>query len=107
MVAFGIAESPMGDGLYGSPPGRSFYLCKRNQNTLGAVPQDPLAAKLRLDTNDAKHRPYSAADTLSRCLRRIICGVTANRQQKATTEKHVRPCQTKVMNLKTFPTVVP
>ena len=23
------------------------------QNTLGAVPQDPLAAKLRLDTNDA------------------------------------------------------
>ena len=38
---------------YGSPPGRSFYSCKRNQNTLGAVPQDPLPAKLRLDTNDA------------------------------------------------------
>ncbi len=28
-------------GLYGSPPGRSFYSCKRNQNTLGALPQDP------------------------------------------------------------------
>ena len=37
---------------YGSPPGRSFYSCKRNQNTLGAVPQDPLTLKLRLDTND-------------------------------------------------------
>ena len=72
MVAFGVAESPMGDGLYGSPPRRSFYLCKRNQNTLGAVPQDPLTLKLRLDTNDAKHRPYGAADTLSRCLRRIL-----------------------------------
>ena len=54
VVAFGVAESPEGDGLYGSPPGRSFYSCKRNQNTLGAVPQDPLTAKLRLDTNDAK-----------------------------------------------------
>ena len=57
---------------YGSPPRRSFCSYKRNQNTLGAVPQDPLTAKLRLDTNDAKHRPYGAADTLSRCLRRIL-----------------------------------
>ena len=40
--------------LYGSPPRRSFCAYKRNQNTLGAVPQDPLTAKLRLDTNDAK-----------------------------------------------------
>ena len=39
---------------YGSPPWRSFYSCKRNQNTLGAVSQDPLTLKLRLDTNDAK-----------------------------------------------------
>ena len=38
--------------LYACPAGRSFYSCKRNQNTLGAVPQDPLFAKLRLDTND-------------------------------------------------------
>ena len=53
VVAFGVAESPQGDSLYGSPPGRSFCAYKRNQNTLGAVPQDPLAAKLRLDTNDA------------------------------------------------------
>ena len=39
--------------LYGSPPRRSFCSYKRNQNTLGTVPQDPLTAKLRLDTNDA------------------------------------------------------
>ena len=60
--------------MYAYPAGRSFYSCKRNQNTLGAVPQDPLFAKLRLDTDDAKHRPYGAADTLSRCLRRILLG---------------------------------
>ena len=54
VVAFGVAESPEGDGLYGSPPRRSFCSYKRNQNTLGAVPQDPLTLKLRLDTNDAK-----------------------------------------------------
>ena len=40
--------------LYGSPPGRSFCAYKRNQNTLGAAPQDPLTLKRRLDTNDAK-----------------------------------------------------
>ncbi len=40
----------------------------------GAVPQAPLTLKLRLDTNDAKHRPYSAADTFSRRLRRILFG---------------------------------
>ena len=38
--------------LYGSPPWRSFCAYKRNQNTLGAAPQDPLTLKLRLDTND-------------------------------------------------------
>ena len=29
---------------YGSPPGRSFCAYKRNQNTLGAAPQDPDAS---------------------------------------------------------------
>ena len=62
----------IGIHLYAYPAGTSFCSCKRKQNTLGAVPQDPLTLKLRLDTNDAKHRPYSAADTLSRCLRRIL-----------------------------------
>ena len=51
VVAFGVAESPEGDSLYGSPPWRSFCSYKRNQNTLGAVPQDPLTLKLRLDTD--------------------------------------------------------
>ena len=39
--------------LYASPPGPYFCSCKSRQNTLGAVPQDPLTLKLRLDTNDA------------------------------------------------------
>ena len=33
---------------------------------------NPLLSLAVLDTNDAKHRPYGAADTLSRCLRRIF-----------------------------------
>ena len=41
LLAFGGEKSPIGDSQYGSPPGRSFYSCKRNQNTLGALPQDP------------------------------------------------------------------
>ena len=36
------------------PAGGYFSVRKSRQNTLGAAPQDPLAAKLRLDTNDAK-----------------------------------------------------
>ena len=38
---------------YAYPAGAYFCSCKSRQNTLGAVPQGPLAAKLRLDTNDA------------------------------------------------------
>ena len=52
-LAFGGAESPEGDSLYASPAGPYFCSCKSRQNTLGAVPQDPLPLKLRLDTNDA------------------------------------------------------
>ena len=33
-VAFGVAESPEGDGPYGSPPGRFFCAYKRDQNTV-------------------------------------------------------------------------
>ena len=60
--------------LYAYPAGAYFCVYKSRQNTLGAVPQGPLTLKLRLDTNDAKHRPYSAADTFSRRLRRILFG---------------------------------
>ena len=43
-----------GFNLYAYPAGAYFWSCKSRQNTLGAVPQDPLTLKLRLDTNDAK-----------------------------------------------------
>ena len=36
---------------YAYPAGAYFCSCKSRQNTLGAVPQDPLTLKLRLDTN--------------------------------------------------------
>ena len=49
----GVAESPEGDGLHAYPAGAYFCMHKSRQNALGAAPQDPLAAKLRLDTNDA------------------------------------------------------
>ena len=51
-LAFGGAKSPEGDSLYAYPAGAYFCSCKSRQNTLGAVPQDPLTLKLRLDTND-------------------------------------------------------
>ena len=47
----GGAKSPEGDGLYACPAGAYFCMRKSRQNALGTVPQDPLAAKLRLDTN--------------------------------------------------------
>ena len=50
-------------GLYGSPPGRSFYSCKRNQNTLGALPQDPCRwlCWIRIDLRrEPKINPYCA-----------------------------------------------
>ena len=37
--------------LHAYPAGAYFCSCKSRQNTLGAMPQDPLAAKLRLDTD--------------------------------------------------------
>ena len=38
VVAFGVAESLGGDGLYAYPAGGYFCSCKSRQNTLGAVP---------------------------------------------------------------------
>ena len=45
-LAFGVAESPEGDGLYGSPPGRSFCAYKRNQNTVKGDRASPLTIPL-------------------------------------------------------------
>ena len=39
---------------YAYPAGAYFCMRKSRQNALGAVPQDPLTLKLRLDTDDAK-----------------------------------------------------
>ena len=61
--------------LYGSPPGRSFYSCKRNQNTLGALPQDPgrLQCWIRIDLRqEPKINPYCAQNR-SQGSRRRIC----------------------------------
>ena len=44
-------SAPQGDGWHACPAGAYFCSCKSRQNTLGAAPQDPLAAKLRLDTD--------------------------------------------------------
>ena len=38
--------------LHAYPAGAYFCMRKSRQNALGAVPQDPLTLKLRLDTND-------------------------------------------------------
>ena len=49
--------------MYGSPPWRSFYSCKRNQNTLGALPQDPCRwlCWIRIDLRrEPKINPYCA-----------------------------------------------
>ena len=56
-----------------SPAGLASRRGPHTKTHLGLCPKTPLTLKLRLDMNDAKHRPYGAADTLSRCLRRILC----------------------------------
>ena len=60
--------------MHAYPAGGYFSMKKSNQNSLGEALETPLTLKLRLDTNDAKHRPYGTADTLSRCLRHILFG---------------------------------
>ena len=42
----GVTESPKGDGLHGSPPGRSFCAYKRNQNTVKGDRASPLTIPL-------------------------------------------------------------
>ena len=62
-IACGGEKSPIGDSLYGSPPWRSFYSCKRNQNTLGALPQDPCRwlCWIRIDLRrEPEINPYCA-----------------------------------------------
>ena len=44
-VAFGGAESPEGDSLYGSPPGGGYFSMKKStQKSLGEDPETPYAS---------------------------------------------------------------
>ena len=72
LLAFGGEKSPIGDSQYGSPPGRSFYSCKRNQNTLGALPQDPCRwlCWIRIDL---RRQPKSIR-TAHRIAPKVACG---------------------------------
>ena len=57
------------------PPWRSFYSCKRNQNTLGALPQDPSRwlCWIRIEfRREPKFNPY-CAQIRSQGSRRRIC----------------------------------
>ena len=59
---------------HGSPPWRSFYSCKRNQNTLGALPQDPCRwlCWIRIDLRrEPKINPYCAQNRSQGSHRRI------------------------------------
>ena len=71
-VAFGGEKSPIGDSQYGSPPWRSFYSCKRNQNTLGAPPQDPCRwlCWIRIDLR----REPKSIRTAHRIALKVACG---------------------------------
>ena len=40
----GVAESPQGDSLYGSPPGPYFSMKKSRQKSLGECPETPDAS---------------------------------------------------------------
>ena len=60
---------------HGSPPGRSFYSCKRNQNTLGALPQDPCRwlCWIRIDLRrEPKINPYCAQNRSQGSLRQHL-----------------------------------
>ena len=75
LLAFGGEKSPIGDSQYGSPPGRSFYSCKRNQNTLGALPQDPCRwlCWIRIDLRrEPKINPYCAQNRSQGSLRQHL-----------------------------------
>ena len=44
VVAFGVAKSPEGDSLYGSPPRPYFSMKKSRQKSLGEDPETPNAS---------------------------------------------------------------
>ena len=45
VVAFGVAESPQGDGWHAYPAGGYFSMKKSNQKSLGEDPETPYASE--------------------------------------------------------------
>ena len=114
-VAFGVAESPEGDSLYASPPGRSFYSCASSRAALHVVslslwdrqPSNApplLLSPAGLATRRGPHTkiglglcpktPPNAKlrlDTLSRCLRRILFGPSRNRIKNQPYKRRLAP----------------
>ena len=103
VVAFGGAESPEGDSLYAYPARESLwspvgvakimqgakpvrlaaeafllFVQKEPKYAWGCAPRPP-NAQAAAGYERCKHRPYGAADTLSRCLRRILFGFSRDR----------------------------
>ena len=103
VVAFGGAESPEGDSLYAYPARESLwspvgvakimqgakpvrlaaeafllFVQKEPKYAWGCAPRPP-NAQAAAGYERCRHRPYGAADTLSRCLRRILFGPSRNR----------------------------
>ena len=62
-----------------SPAGLATRRGPHSKTRLGLRPKTPLPLNCGWIRTMPRHRPYGAADTLSRCLRRILCWETANR----------------------------
>ena len=75
-VAFGVAESPEGDGPYGSPPGRSFCAYKRNQNTVKGD-SFPLDEPLSVACSAGYERCKSIVRTAHRYAPKVAAGASA------------------------------
>ena len=61
---------------YGSPPGRSFCAYKRNQNTLGAAPQDPDASEPPRPESQRNGFPERDETTLIRLIFNLVSAGT-------------------------------
>ena len=73
-----------GFNLYAYPAGAYFCMRKSRQNALGAVPQDPLTLKLRLDTNDVNIVRTAPQIRSQGACGAFLCEVSASQSQKVT-----------------------
>ena len=75
-VAFGVAESPEGDGPYGSPPGRFFCAYKRDQNTVKGE-RFPFDEPLSVACSAGYERCKSIVRTAHRYAPKVAAGASA------------------------------